>query len=150
MRKDFQIFEEICKYLVIYAWGDVCHIWLWNRSLLNFLINEENLLLFYQCGFLQILFPRSPNLGLYPNKITVLYVLAWFYFFFRERFKRFYSPSPTETFIAKGCHCFVKEKIIGYIFFKNCNITFFSFFCFLQSLLGCWLRKLCWTGNRSR
>jgi hypothetical protein len=94
-------------------------------------------LLFYQCGFLQILFPRSPNLDLYLNKITVLCVLAWFYFFvFRERFKRFYSPSPTETFLAKGFHCFAKEKIIGHIFFKNCSFTFFSFFCFLQSLLA--------------
>ncbi len=56
--------------------------------------------------------------------------------FFRERFKRFYSPSSTETFLAKGCHCFVKENIFGYIFFKNCSFTFFSFFCLLQSLLA--------------
>jgi hypothetical protein len=76
-------------------------------------VRGKSSFLFYQCGFLEILFPRGPNLRLYLNKITVLCVLAWFYFFFRERFKRFYSPSPTETFLAKGFHCFVKEKIIS-------------------------------------
>jgi hypothetical protein len=29
-----------------------------------------------------------------------------------------------------------RKNIFGYIFFQNCSFTFFSFFCFLQSLLA--------------
>ncbi len=50
MRKGFLIYEEMRKYLVIYAEA-VSHIWLCNRSTLNFLIYVENffVFLFYQC-----------------------------------------------------------------------------------------------------
>jgi hypothetical protein len=46
MRKGLLIYEEMSNYLVK---GDeaVSHLWLWNRSLLNFLINEENLIFFF-------------------------------------------------------------------------------------------------------
>ncbi len=37
MKKSFLIYEEMRKYLVIYEEA-VSHIWLWNRSLLYFLI----------------------------------------------------------------------------------------------------------------
>ncbi len=40
MRKGFLIFEEMRKYLVLYEEA-VSHIWLCNRSLLDFLIFEE-------------------------------------------------------------------------------------------------------------
>ncbi len=54
MRKGFLIFEEMRKYLTIYEEA-VSHIWLCNRSLLNFLIYEENsIFFFYQCGLLWI------------------------------------------------------------------------------------------------
>ncbi len=41
MRKGFLIYEEMRKYLVIYEEA-FSHIWLCNRSLLDFLIYEEN------------------------------------------------------------------------------------------------------------
>ncbi len=47
MRKGFLIYEEMRKYLVIYEEA-VSHIWLCNRSRLNFLIYEKNLFSFYQ------------------------------------------------------------------------------------------------------
>jgi hypothetical protein len=43
MRKGFLIYEEMRKYLTIYEEA-VSHIYLCNRSLLNFLIYEENFL----------------------------------------------------------------------------------------------------------
>ncbi len=42
MRKGFPIYEEMSKYLVILYDEAVGHIWLCTRSLLNFLIYEEN------------------------------------------------------------------------------------------------------------
>ncbi len=48
MRKGFLIYEEMRKYLVIYEEA-VSQIWLCNRSLMDFLIYEENLGFFYQC-----------------------------------------------------------------------------------------------------
>ncbi len=49
MRKGFLIYEEMRKYLVIYEEA-VSHIWLCNRSLLDFLTYEESLVFFfYQC-----------------------------------------------------------------------------------------------------
>ncbi len=47
MRKGFLIYEEKRKYLVIYEVA-VSHIWLCNRSLLDFLIFEDFFL--YQCS----------------------------------------------------------------------------------------------------
>ena len=50
MRKGFLIYEEMRKYLVIYeeAVSHICR--LCNRSLLDFLIYEENFVsFFYQC-----------------------------------------------------------------------------------------------------
>ncbi len=52
MRKDFLIFEEMRKYLTICEEA-VSHLWLCNRSFLNFLIYEENFILFYHCDGLQ-------------------------------------------------------------------------------------------------
>ncbi len=46
MRRGFLIYEKMRKYLVIYEEA-VCHIWLCNRSLLVFLINEENFVFFF-------------------------------------------------------------------------------------------------------
>jgi hypothetical protein len=49
MRKGILIYEEMRKYLIIYK-GTVGHLWLCNRSHLNFLIYEENLIFFfYHC-----------------------------------------------------------------------------------------------------
>ncbi len=45
-RKGFLIYEEIRKYLVIYEEA-VSHKWLCNRSLLDFLLYEENFVFFY-------------------------------------------------------------------------------------------------------
>ncbi len=46
MRKGFLIYEDMRKYLVIYEEA-VSHIWLCNRSLLDFLIYEENFVFFF-------------------------------------------------------------------------------------------------------
>ncbi len=46
MRKGFLIYEEMCKYLVIYEEA-VSHIWLCNCSIPNFLIYEENYIFFF-------------------------------------------------------------------------------------------------------
>ncbi len=46
MRKGFLIYEERRKYFPIYEEA-VCHIWLCNCSILNFLINEEKLIFFF-------------------------------------------------------------------------------------------------------
>ncbi len=46
MRKGFLIHEERRKYLTIYE-EDISQIWLCNRSLLNFLIYEENQIFFF-------------------------------------------------------------------------------------------------------
>jgi hypothetical protein len=46
MRKGFLIYEEMCKYFPIYE-EVVSHIWLWNCSIMNFLIYEENLIFFF-------------------------------------------------------------------------------------------------------
>ncbi len=49
IRKGFLIYEEMRKYSVIHEEA-VSHIWLCNRSLLDFLICEENFVFFfYQC-----------------------------------------------------------------------------------------------------
>ncbi len=45
MRKGFLIYEEMRKYFLIYKEA-VCHIWLCNCSILNFLIYEKNLIFF--------------------------------------------------------------------------------------------------------
>jgi hypothetical protein len=45
-RRGFIIYEEMCKYLTITEEA-VSHIWLCNSSILNFLINEENLIFFF-------------------------------------------------------------------------------------------------------
>ncbi len=57
MRKGFLIYEEMRKYLVIYGEA-VCHICLCSRSLLNFLIYQENSLFFFNSV---AFFPVSPN-----------------------------------------------------------------------------------------
>ncbi len=46
IRKGFLIYEEMLIYLVIYEEA-VSHIWLCNRSRLNFLIYEKNLIFFF-------------------------------------------------------------------------------------------------------
>ncbi len=46
MKKGFLIYEEMRKYLVIYKEA-VSHIWLYNCSLQDFLMNEENFVLFF-------------------------------------------------------------------------------------------------------
>jgi hypothetical protein len=46
LRKGFLIYEEMRKYLTKYEVA-VSHIWLCNRSILNFLIYEENFILFF-------------------------------------------------------------------------------------------------------
>ncbi len=51
MRKGFPIYEEMRKYLTIYEEA-VSHIWLCNRSLLNFLIYEGNLIFFFISAYL--------------------------------------------------------------------------------------------------
>ncbi len=45
MRKGFLIYEEIRKYFPIYEEA-VCHIWLSNYSIRNFLLYDENLIFF--------------------------------------------------------------------------------------------------------
>ncbi len=63
MRKGFLIYEELRKYLLIYEETD-SHIWLCNCSLLDFLIYEENFVLFfYQCGASEIFFDPIRTLG---------------------------------------------------------------------------------------
>ncbi len=64
MRKGFQTYEEMRKYLTIYE-DAVSHIW----SLLNFLIYEENyIFFFYQCRTLQ----KMPWLCLHSSAIIQL------------------------------------------------------------------------------
>ncbi len=46
MRKGFLIYNEMCKYSVINE-EDVSHILLCNRSLVDFLIYEENVVFFF-------------------------------------------------------------------------------------------------------
>ncbi len=46
MRKGFLIYEEMSKYLVIFEEA-ISHIGLCNRSSLDFLINEDNLIFFF-------------------------------------------------------------------------------------------------------
>ncbi len=46
MKKDFLIYEEMRKFLVIYEEA-VSHVWLCNRYRLNFLIYEENFISFF-------------------------------------------------------------------------------------------------------
>jgi hypothetical protein len=45
-RKGFLMYEEMHKYLVIFEEA-ISHIWLCNRSRLNFLMYEENLIFFF-------------------------------------------------------------------------------------------------------
>ncbi len=125
MRKGFLIYEEKRKYLTINEEA-VSHIWLCNAPFRITIYIRK-----IRFSFLSVWVSSNTTLGLYLNKITVLCVLAWFYFFFRERFKRFYSPSSTETFLAKGFHYFVKEKKhYIYIYFA---LLFHVFFIFLFS-----------------
>ncbi len=63
MRRDFLIYEEIRKYLVIYE-DAVGHIWLCNRSHLNFLIYEENFLFF----FISVVLCSLPTWGLWSRR----------------------------------------------------------------------------------
>jgi hypothetical protein len=50
MRKGFLLYEEMRKYFLIFKEA-VSHIWLWNCSILYFLLCEENLIFFfYQCS----------------------------------------------------------------------------------------------------
>ncbi len=51
MRKGFLIYEEMRKYLLIYEEA-VIHIWLCNCSILNFLIYDENFILFFISAYL--------------------------------------------------------------------------------------------------
>ncbi len=53
MRKGFLIYQEMRKYLTMYEEAG-CHIWLCNRSHLNFLIYEENFI-FYFIGVVGVL-----------------------------------------------------------------------------------------------
>ncbi len=46
MRKGFLIYEEMRKYITIYEEG-ISHRWLCNRSLLSFLIYDENFIFFF-------------------------------------------------------------------------------------------------------
>ncbi len=46
MRKGFLIYEKMLKYFPIYEEA-ICHILLCNCSILNFLIYEENFILFF-------------------------------------------------------------------------------------------------------
>jgi hypothetical protein len=82
MRKGSLIYEEMRKYLVI-VWG--CryrHIWLWTWSLLNFLLYEENFLIFFYSAsawnhstalqkqnteISKQIFPENDYRGLSPN-----------------------------------------------------------------------------------
>ncbi len=48
MRKGFLIYEETCKYFPIYEEAiSIWRIWRCNFSILNFLIYEENLIIFF-------------------------------------------------------------------------------------------------------
>ncbi len=74
MRKGFLIFEEMHKYLVIYE-ESVSHIWLCNRSLLDFLIYEENIVSLFSVYCPQSrqsakLFLQSSELGL-PHPLVL-------------------------------------------------------------------------------
>ncbi len=53
MRKGFLIYAEMRKYFPIYEEAGN-HIWLWNCSILNFLIHEENLIFFFISVFLTL------------------------------------------------------------------------------------------------
>ncbi len=55
MRRGFLIYEETRKYLVIYEEA-VSHIWLCNRSHLNFLTWGKFCFLFYQCSLYTLCF----------------------------------------------------------------------------------------------
>ncbi len=58
MRKGFLIYEEMRKYVRIYEEA-VSHIWLCNRSFLNLLIFEENLIFFFLRNIGNARFPSN-------------------------------------------------------------------------------------------
>jgi hypothetical protein len=85
MRKDFLIYEyyeEMRDYLTKYEEA-VSHIWICNRSLLNFLIYEENLIFFFiseaECFhddiFVFIL--NCIDMQLYRSKVILIYANQW-------------------------------------------------------------------------
>jgi hypothetical protein len=70
IRKGFLIYEEMRKYLVIIYEEAVSHIWLCTRrSLLDFLIYEENFVfIFYQCIPI-LIYADELGLGISDKKI---------------------------------------------------------------------------------
>ncbi len=87
MRKGFLIYEEISKYLTIYEEA-VSNIWLCNRSHLNFLIYEENLIFFVisvsqpdgdnlLSSFLTLCMWQEEGLPIKAGSSLYLLVLCW-------------------------------------------------------------------------
>ncbi len=62
MRKGFLIYEEMRKYFPVYEEA-VFHIWLCNCSILNFLIYEEKLIVFFISVLRYVVLPRTAGEG---------------------------------------------------------------------------------------
>ncbi len=71
MRKGFLIYEEIRKHWTIYEEA-VSHIWLCNRSLLNFLIYEEHFISFFISVPAWKGLPQHVLVSLLPGKRTAV------------------------------------------------------------------------------
>ena len=119
MRNGFLIYEEMRKYLNIYEEIDTDsivighgHIWLCNRSLLNFLIYGENLI-FYQC--INYLWMKT------KEKIKILKIVFKLSFFLTNvRILRMYlkgSSFPSQIKCSFCMHCWksmIKREDIGF------------------------------------
>ncbi len=80
MRKGFLIYDEMRKFLIIFVEA-LSYIWLYNCSLLDFLINEENFLLF----FISVVFdcpgaenPRSHRIPDFSSPRKVVFTVEHF------------------------------------------------------------------------
>ncbi len=69
----FLVDEEMRKYLVIYEEA-VSHIWLCNRSLLDFLINEEFLLIFLSVHKSRIKNQKYPGFAFFSFFLSFSYI----------------------------------------------------------------------------
>jgi hypothetical protein len=98
MRKGFLINEEMRNHLVIYEEA-VSHIWLCNRSLLDFLIYEENIIFnFDQCKTCPLIRLRVEGEGGHGVNLHVIpFYFNWFYL------TRFVEVSKVESFPVAAC-----------------------------------------------
>jgi hypothetical protein len=109
MRKGFLIYEEMCKYLVIYEEA-VSHIGLCTRSLLNFLIYEE---FFFNSVMLKIILLSLPvvlvlseyaPMAIYVRCIVINHINTASMYFSICRGRKAELEVTTQN-ITKKCNC---------------------------------------------